>query len=66
MGIEPTSEAWEAYPKARKRRNWRHFCVFRSASNGFQLEQRAVTPNGAAIGDARRSTSLGNAYVASR
>ena len=40
MGIEPTSEAWEAYLKARKRTNWRHFCVFRPSSNGFQLEQR--------------------------
>ena len=39
MGIEPTSEAWEAYLKARKRANWRHFCVFRCSSNGFQLEQ---------------------------
>jgi len=29
MGIEPTSEAWEAYFKASKRTNWRHFCVFR-------------------------------------
>jgi hypothetical protein len=28
MGIEPTSEAWEAYLKARKRTNWRHFCAF--------------------------------------
>ena len=28
MGIEPTSEAWEAYLKARKRTNWRHSCVF--------------------------------------
>jgi len=38
--IEPTSEAWEAYFKARKRTNWRHFCVFRCSSIGFQLEQR--------------------------
>jgi len=42
MGIEPTSEAWEAYLKARQRTNWRHFCVFRCLLNGFQLEQRAV------------------------
>ena len=49
MGIEPTSEAWEAYLKARKSTNWRQFCVSRCASNGFQLEQRAVTPNGALI-----------------
>ena len=40
MGIEPTSEAWEAYLKARKRANWRLFDVFRCSSNGFQLEQR--------------------------
>ena len=40
MGIEPTSEAWEAYSKARKRANWRHFCVFGPSSNGFQLERR--------------------------
>jgi len=26
--------------KARKRANWRHFCVFQHFSNGFQLEQR--------------------------
>jgi hypothetical protein len=39
MGIEPTSEAWEANLKARKRTNWRHFCLFRLSSNGFQLEQ---------------------------
>jgi len=38
--IEPTSEAWEANLKARKRTNWRHFCVFQHSSNGFQLEQR--------------------------
>jgi hypothetical protein len=49
MGVEPTSEAREAYLKARKRTNWRHLCVFRRFSNGFQLEQRAVTPNDALI-----------------
>ncbi len=29
MGIEPTSEAWEASIKLHKRSNWRHFDVFR-------------------------------------
>jgi hypothetical protein len=28
MGIEPTSEAWEASIKLQKRSNWRHFDVF--------------------------------------
>jgi len=28
MGIEPTSEAWEASIKRQKRSNWRHFDVF--------------------------------------
>jgi len=44
MGIEPTSEAWEAYLKARKRTNWRHFLRFSYSSNGFQLEQRQTVP----------------------
>jgi len=34
------SEAWEANLKARKRTNWRHFCVFQCFSTGFRLEQR--------------------------
>jgi len=42
MGIEPTSEAWEANLKARKRTNWRHFCVFQCFSNGFRLEQHGI------------------------
>ena len=46
MGIEPTSEAWEAYFKARKRTIWRHFCVFGPSSNGFQLEQRRRNERG--------------------
>ena len=45
MGIEPTSEAWEATQNTKKRSNWRHFDVFRFFSNGFQLEQRAAPTN---------------------
>jgi len=41
MGIEPTSEAWEAKLNARERTNWRLFCVVQCSSNGFQLEQRS-------------------------
>ena len=39
-GNRTTSEAWEAYLKARKRLNWPHLYVLRCSSNGFQLEQR--------------------------
>jgi len=31
MGIEPTSEAWEAYNLTQKTLDWRHFCDFRNA-----------------------------------
>jgi uncharacterized protein with PIN domain len=41
MGIESTSDAWEAYFRARKRTNWRQFLRFRVSPNGFQLEQRS-------------------------
>jgi hypothetical protein len=34
MGIEPTSEAWEACSKTLKRWIWRHFCNFRKALIG--------------------------------
>jgi len=43
MGIEPTSEAWEAYLKARKTHELAAILRFPCSSNGFQLEQRAVT-----------------------
>jgi len=38
MGIEPTSEAWEASIKVQKRSNWRHFDVFRVDSNWSSVE----------------------------
>ncbi len=34
MGIEPTSEAWEAYNLTQKTLDWRHFCDFRNALIG--------------------------------
>jgi len=34
MGIEPTSEAWEACNLTQKTLDWRHFCDFRNASIG--------------------------------
>jgi hypothetical protein len=45
MGIEPTSEAWEATQSTQKRSNWRRFLQFSVFSNGFQLEQ-SVPPAG--------------------
>jgi hypothetical protein len=39
MGIEPTSEAWEARNLTQKTLDWRQFCNFRSALNGkWQLD----------------------------
>jgi hypothetical protein len=34
MGIEPTSEAWEACNLTQKTLDWRHFCDFRNALIG--------------------------------
>jgi hypothetical protein len=34
MGIEPTSEAWEARDKLQKRWIWRRFYTFRAGSIG--------------------------------
>jgi hypothetical protein len=39
MGIEPTSEAWEACNLTQKTLDWRHFCDFR---NGLIEEGKAV------------------------
>ena len=36
MGIEPTSEAWEACNPTQKTLDWRHFCDFRNALIGKQ------------------------------
>ena len=38
MGIEPTSEAWEACNLTQKTLDWRHFCNFRNALIGKQME----------------------------
>ena len=40
MGIEPTSEAWEACCRQPKTHKLAAFCRFSKFSNGFQLEQR--------------------------
>ncbi len=42
MGIEPTSEAWEAYFITQKRRNWRLFDVFRV----FQMDSNWISKTG--------------------
>jgi len=34
MGIEPTSEAWEACNLTQKTLHWRHFCDFPNALIG--------------------------------
>ena len=39
MGIEPTSEAWEACCRRVKTHKLAAFCRFSKFSNGFQLEQ---------------------------
>ena len=39
MGIEPTSEAWEACFIAQKTHKLAAFCRFSNFSNGFQLER---------------------------
>jgi hypothetical protein len=39
MGIEPTSEAWEAYCRHAETHKLAAFCRFSKFSNGFQLEQ---------------------------
>ena len=43
MGIEPTSEAWEACCKQSKTHKLAAFCRFWKFSNGFQLEQPETT-----------------------
>ena len=58
MGIEPTSEAWEAYFKARKRANWRHFCVFRSSSKWIPIgavSEDSMLPRSGERGNAGRT-----------
>ena len=43
MGIEPTSEAWEACFIALKTHKLAAFCRFSKFLNGFQLEHRTET-----------------------
>jgi hypothetical protein len=43
MGIEPTSEAWEASIHKQKRSNWRHFDVFRVSQMDSNWSSADVT-----------------------
>jgi hypothetical protein len=50
MGIEPTSEAWEACNLTQETLDWRHFCNFRNALIGKQWKTgRASLDNGCRI-----------------
>ncbi len=61
MGIEPTSEAWEACCRWQKTHKLAAFCRFSTFSNGFQLEQRKDDGMNAGRGMAS-ALGIGNSY----